>query len=152
MTYPVESAYTTMYTAVRTQVTFHLATNPIYTRVITVPFPSPKEVLALDEQRIVPWLQGLPAWYSESITVPPQYALGHAIMMWRYRNLRLIMYRPFVIRRSLKSRTESIPFIIPENEEEAYKRCLHEASTSITMISNFWSSHPHTKLAAWYAL
>ncbi|RDL34365.1 uncharacterized protein BP5553_07493 [Venustampulla echinocandica] len=150
--YPTESANPTTYTAVRTQVAFHLATNAIYKRVISLPFPSPRECLALDEEKIVPWFQSLPPWYSESATVPQQFALSHSIMMWRYRNLRLIMYRPFVLRRSLKNRVNSAPLTVRKDEQEACNRCLHEASMSITLIGNFWSTHQHTKLAAWYAL
>lgn len=150
--YPAECEYPTTYSAVRSQVSFHLATNSIYARVISTPFPSPKEVLDLDAKNIVPWLKSLPSWYNETAVVPPQYSLGHAIMMWRYKNLRLIMYRPFVIRYSLKSRADASSFIMPGEEQEAYKRCLDEASTSIAMIESFWVAQPHTELCAWYAL
>ena len=136
----------------RVQVSFHLATNDIYTRVISTPFPSPQEMLLLDQQRIVPWLQSLPPWYSENTIVLPPYSLGHAIMMWRYRNFRLIMYRPFVIRRILKTRTGQYYAANDEAEQDAYSRCLTEATASISSIQKFWTENPHTCLAAWYAL
>ena len=136
----------------RVQVSFHLATNDIYTRVISMPFPSPHEILLLDEKRIMPWLRSLPTWYSENASIPPQYRLGHAIMMWRYRNFRLIMYRPFVIRRILKTRAGQYCAVPDEAEQAAYSRCLTEAKASISSIHKFWSENPHTCLAAWYAL
>lgn len=136
----------------RAQVTFHRATNSIYTRVISVPFPSSREVLSLDEQNIVPWLESLPLWYKESADIPSLYSFSHAVMMWRYHNLRLIMYRPFVIRKLLKTRQGQSSGSVNNDDNEAYSRCLNEAAISIKMINKFWSTQPHTKLAAWYAL
>ncbi|RDW73629.1 hypothetical protein BP5796_07071 [Coleophoma crateriformis] len=142
----------TIYSAMRTQVSFHQATNLIYTRVISSPFPSPQEVLLLDQKHIVPWLASLPAWYNESAVIPSKYALGHAIMMWRYRNFRLIMYRPFVIRRVLRTRSKEPVASYDDAEQAAYSQCLIEAKASICAIHKFWSEHPHTNLAAWYSL
>jgi transcriptional regulatory protein GAL4 len=117
-----------------------------------MPFPSPQETLQLDEKHIVPWLMSLPTWYNETAVTPPQYSLGHAIMMWRYRNFRLIMYRPFVIRRILKARGGQSYAAHNEAEQTAYTRCLTEAKASICSIQKYWSENPHTSLAAWYAL
>jgi RAB protein geranylgeranyltransferase component A len=59
------------------QVSFHL-----YARVISLPLPSPKELLLLDEERIVRWLQSLLTWYHETAITLPRYGLGHAIIMY----------------------------------------------------------------------
>lgn len=71
-------------------------------------------------------------------------------MQWRYRNLRIIMYRPFVIRTALNARDG-------RDEDsaasmEAYDRCLEDARITINLISQYWSKYEHNRLAAWYAL
>ncbi|KAH6682919.1 fungal-specific transcription factor domain-containing protein [Halenospora varia] len=149
ITYPPESNQITPYTAVRTQASFHMATNRIYARVISKPFPSAKELLQLDDTLIGDWLSNLPLYFTEHAFIPPKYSLAHAVMMWRYRNLRIIMYRPFVIRKALYARNGR-----DESAEsfQAYERCLDEARNSIAAIRDYWSSNEHTRVAAWYAL
>ncbi|KAL0934332.1 C6 transcription factor [Colletotrichum truncatum] len=148
--YPPETEVITPYTAVRTQASFHMATMPIYTRVISKPLPSPDEMLRLDQDLLEPWLASVPPYFSETTTVPPKYALSHAVMNWRYRNLRIIMYRPFVIRRALQARDRR-PDDSPSNVR-AYEKCLADAKATISSISDFWERNEHNRLGAWYAL
>ncbi|KAJ0323962.1 hypothetical protein COL5a_008082 [Colletotrichum fioriniae] len=148
--YPPETDDITPYTAVRTQASFHIATTPIYTRVISKPLPSPGEMLRLDEDLLDPWLASVPSYFSSTSRVPPKYALAHAVMNWRYRNLRIIMYRPFVIRRALQARDRR-PDDSPDNVR-AFEKCLAEAKATITSISEFWQRNEHNRLGAWYAL
>ncbi|KAK7752907.1 hypothetical protein SLS62_005066 [Diatrype stigma] len=160
--YPPENAAMTPYTAVSTQARFHTATHRIYSRVISKPFPAAEELLELDAAMIQPWRASLPPYFSFASSdddgsgssipapVPPAYAMAHAVMQWRYRNLRIIMYRPFVIRTALNAREgreEDSPAAV-----EAYDRCLEDARITIDLISQYWSKHEHNRLAAWYAL
>lgn len=71
-------------------------------------------------------------------------------MMWRYRNFKIIMYRPFVIRRMLYAK-EGHPDTSVDGQL-AYDICLHEAKTTIASIWEYWNEREHTRLAAWYAL
>lgn len=89
----------------------------------------------------------MPAYFSEQVEVPPRYALSQAVMSWRLRNLRIVMYRPFVIRRALKGRAGS-----DEASNKAYSRCLSDAKSSIEMIAEYWCGQEHNRLAAWYSL
>ncbi|KAF3801578.1 Acetamidase regulatory protein [Colletotrichum gloeosporioides] len=151
--YPPETEGITPYTAVRTQASFHIATTPIYTRVISKPLPSADEMLRLDQDLLEPWLSSIPPYFSEAATnppPPPKYALAHAVMSWRYRNLRIIMYRPFVIRRALQARDRRADDS-PSNTR-AYEKCLADAKATITSISDFWDRNEHNRLGAWYAL
>jgi transcriptional regulatory protein GAL4 len=140
----------TPYTAVRVQSSFHIATNAIYRRVISKPFPTTTSLISLDTSLIDTWLSNLPSYFTEDAYIPQKYSLAHAIMMWRYRNLRIIMYRPFVIRRALNTRQgkedESV------DNGKAYDKCLDEAKATINAIADFWTSHEQTRLGAWYAL
>lgn len=145
---PAKSGITT-YSAVAAQARFHLATNDIYTKVISVNFPSASELLQLDEQRIEAWRF---LWHNDQQTVPPKYRLSRSIMEWRFRNFRIIMYRPFVIRNVLQQRAGK-PTVNSESPTGiAITRCLHEAYQTITSIRSFWDSNEHNRMAAWYAL
>ncbi|KAI1855374.1 hypothetical protein JX266_000239 [Neoarthrinium moseri] len=148
--YPPENPGVTPYTAVSVQARFHVSTNEIYSRVISKPLPTADELLWLDQEFFEPWQANLPSYFNETSIVPPKYAFAHAVMKWRRRNFRIIMYRPFVIRRALNVRG-----VLNEESEAdvtAYKRCLEEAKSSIDMISDFWSMNDHNNLTAWYAL
>lgn len=83
----------------------------------------------------------------------PRYALAHAVMQWRYRNFRIIMYRPFVIRMALAtSRNGRMINNAPVAEVHAYNQCLADADVTIKSISKYWMANEHNRLAAWYAL
>lgn len=57
------------------------------------------------------------------------------------------MYRPFVIRTALRRKPQDDPAT-----ETAINCCLDDAKSTIYMISKYWASHEHNRLAAWYAL
>ncbi|KAI0159302.1 fungal-specific transcription factor domain-containing protein [Pestalotiopsis sp. NC0098] len=148
--YPAENLGVTPYTAVNVQARFHVSTNEIYSRVISKPLPTAEELLWLDQEFLEPWQSNLPSYFDESSTVPPKYAFAHAVMKWRRRNFRIIMYRPFVIRKALNARG-----VLSEESEAdatAFNRCLEEAESTISMISEYWSQNNHNNLTAWYAL
>jgi len=146
-TYPPESAQATPYTAVATQARFHIATHGCYEKVISKPFPSAEELLRLDADHIETWKAGVPVYFAEGTPVAPRYALPQAVMVWRMRNLRVIMYRPFVIRRALRRKPDA-----DEASATAYDRCLAEAKATIDSIDEFWERQEHNRLSAWYGL
>jgi transcriptional regulatory protein GAL4 len=127
-----------------------MATNRIYTRVISKPFPTAKELLHLDDTLIGDWLSNIPLYFTEQAFVPQKYSFAHAVMTWRYRNLRIIMYRPFVIRKALYARNGRYDESV--ESYQAYERCLDEARNTIAAIRDYWAAHEHTRVAAWYAL
>ena len=127
-----------------------MATNQIYARIISKPLPSAKELLHMDDTSMGEWLAKIPPYFAQQASVPPKYTFAHAVMMWRYRNLRIIIYRPFVIRKALYARNgrsdESLESL------QAYERCLDEARNTIAGIRDYWATNKNTKIAAWYAL
>ncbi|ORY08475.1 fungal-specific transcription factor domain-domain-containing protein [Clohesyomyces aquaticus] len=152
-TVPTEADHVTTYSSVIMQSRFHTLANDIYTRVISMPFPSATELLHLDDSLIRRWESSV-AWYREDANVLPLFATGHGIMWWRMRNFRIIMYRPYVMRRALQARSQpqDATKTFPPAVQEAYDRCVREAKLSINSISEFLVSHAPTRLAAWYAL
>ncbi|CAI7645337.1 unnamed protein product [Penicillium manginii] len=154
----------TIYTNVRVQSQFHLLTNHIYNRVISKPSPTAKQVLEWDDFYISKWLNLVPDYYKETATVPERHQFPHAIMTWRYKHFRLIIYRPFFIQKALQinqQQTASLtafPIPIPKPSpdqpyiDKACERCLKESHETIISIDNFWHSAIHTRMACWYAL
>ncbi|KAJ4863530.1 fungal specific transcription factor domain-containing protein [Trichoderma breve] len=149
--YPPDPEEITVYTAVRTQARFFIATNPIYLRIISKPLPSARELLQLEAQCIGSWAEKTPSYFSETAAIPPTSVFSHSVMQWRWRNFRMIMYRPFVIRRALLARSGRRDNSSPESLQ-AYERCLEDAKQSILSISAFWAANDHNRLFAWYAL
>jgi hypothetical protein len=144
----------TIYTNVRVQSQFHLLTNHIYNRVISNPAPSARQVLQWDDIYITKWLNMVPWYYKDSAGVPERHALAHSIMTWRYKHFRMIIYRPFLIQKTLVT-TRSQP---SENSDSciyrdaACERCSKESHETISSIDRFWKDHVHTRMACWYAL
>ncbi|KAK3634875.1 hypothetical protein LTR56_015000 [Elasticomyces elasticus] len=139
----------TTYSSVSVQARFHLATNDIYSKVISVNFPTSAELVRLDDERIEPWRV---SWFSDETAVAPKFMLARRIMEWRYRNFRVIMYRPFVIRHVLQLRTGTPLAPVDSATSIAIQRCLHEAKESINSIYGYWMSSSHNRMSAWYAL
>ncbi|KAJ9137577.1 Regulatory protein GAL4 [Pleurostoma richardsiae] len=163
--YPPASNEITPYTHVRIQASFHIATAPIYTRVISKPLPSIEELTHLDQKHLAPWIENVPSYWKEGAPVASRFTLAHAVMTWRYRNFRIIMYRPIVVRRALLHARQSVTKGSGRNNngqlgdyspesEQAYERCLEDAKFTIESISKYWEENErsHDRLAAWYAL
>ncbi|KAJ5231657.1 uncharacterized protein N7469_006245 [Penicillium citrinum] len=154
----------TIYTNVRVQSQFHLLTNHIYNRVISKPSPTAKEVIEWDDFYITKWLNLVPDYYKETATVLEKHRFPHAIMTWRYKHFRLIIYRPFFIQKALQinqQQTASLTsFTVPStqippdqtNIDIAYERCIKESHETISSIDNFWKTARHTRMECWYAL
>ncbi|USP78243.1 uncharacterized protein yc1106_05517 [Curvularia clavata] len=151
-TAPDEADHVTTFSAVIMQSRFHILTNEIYTKVISMPFPAAGELVRLDDTMIGKWEISVPGWYRRDAVMPPQFATGHAIMWWRLSNFKIIMYRPYVIRHVLQARSQPIEGDVPSSVQEAYARCLREAEESIKAISTFWANSSPSRMSAWYAL
>ncbi|KAJ5730369.1 uncharacterized protein N7483_004877 [Penicillium malachiteum] len=139
---PQPANETTVYTHLRAQATFHMATSPIYSKIISSPFPSAAELIELDDRLIGYWLANLPPYFQENVPQTQKFRLCHSIMRWRYRNFRIFMYRPFLVGR-LMARPErdegDLGGTENENESEiAIQRCLDAARESVGLIANFW--------------
>jgi transcriptional regulatory protein GAL4 len=144
---PPRSTLTT-HSALCAQARFHLMSSDIYAKVISLPFPSPQELLQLDDERISTWHS---IWAVEASEVEPRYVLSRSVMDWRYRNLRIIMFRPFVIRKVLQARARPDQQLDPSTDA-AIGRCLAEAKASIISIDNYWNTGRRNCMASWYAL
>ncbi|KIW44364.1 uncharacterized protein PV06_05378 [Exophiala oligosperma] len=149
--YPAEVQETTLYTPVRCQAKFHLATTQIYAKLISAPFPSAEQMLQADDANLVKWLREIPPYYQEGADLPSKFRLSQSILQWRWRNFRILMYRPFLMRKFLTKKRTVIT--TSPHDENAIQRCLDAAAESIQSITSYWQqSNPQNVLACWYSL
>ena len=149
--YPPEVGEVTIYTYIRVQSAYHLGTMKIYNRLITSPFPSAVELVTLDDECIGAWLAQVPYYYDAFPPPESEYALGLGISKWRYRNLRIVMYRPFLVRWALSSSSPGQQSFSSAENLTVF-RCLDAAKESIVSIEEYWFSRSHSRLSAWYVL
>ncbi|KAL4804987.1 fungal-specific transcription factor domain-containing protein [Aspergillus unguis] len=152
---PAPSPESTIYTHLRAQAKFHLATSHIYSKIISHPLPSAGELLALDDQFIGAWLADLPPYFAESTIQPPKFSLCHAILRWRYRNFRILMYRTFLVGQIMaRSQSQNQPPNITSDTAMAIDRCLSAAREAVSLICTFWAVNitQRTSMACWYGL
>ncbi|KAL6790328.1 fungal-specific transcription factor domain-containing protein [Trichoderma sp. SZMC 28013] len=152
---PPPADTTTVYSHLRAQCSFHMATCNIYERMISNTFPTAKEMTTLDDMSIFPWLNSLPHYFQPHAIQPPKYAFCHATLQWRYRNLRILAYRPFLVRRAMsgsdwgqdQDNSDDL-----ESIDIAFQRCLDASRESVELISSFWFNNSQTMMASWYGL
>lgn len=155
---PHEANETTLYSHVRSQAQFHLATVTIYARLLSTPFPESKELLDMDDRCITQWIADLPDYFKEHVQQPPKYRLCHAILRWRYRNFRILMYRHFVIRhymlkaQQMNSNEHTDQDGTSHYDKIAIQRCLEAASQTVDLITEYWQKERHSNMACWYCL
>lgn len=151
---PPEIPEATVYTYINTQSSYHLRTMRIYDRLISSPVPTAAELIALDDDCIEAWRTSLPSYYcDDDLPMPHEMLLSHSMGRWRYRVMRVTMYRPFLLRwaqNGFPPLTSSSKF--SEAENLAVQRCLHAAESCISVLFRFWTTATHTRLAAWYVL
>lgn len=148
---PAEVDEATVNTYLRVQSSYHLQTMPIYNRLISNPPPLPEELLTLDSTIVEAWLSQVPHYFHDSSGphLEDRFALPHGINCWRYRNLRIVIFRPLLVKwASQDGREETLTW----HEQEATNRCLRAARESIASIQNFWKSRQQTRLTAFYVL
>jgi transcriptional regulatory protein GAL4 len=155
---PQEINEVTLYSHVRCQSQFHIASGPIYARLLSTPFPESKELMDMDDQCIAQWVTDLPDYFKEDVQQPPKYRLCHAILRWRYRNFRILMYRHFVIRHIMLKAQQTNgnqqvhQEVVSHYDNLAIQRCLDAASQTVDLITTFWQQERRSMMACWYSL
>lgn len=146
---PRQEKTPTAYTSVRLQALFHIFTNSIYERIISDPFPLAQTLLHWDREYIERWKLFIPGCFLEDASVPAQFKLAQVVLHWRSRNLRIIMYRTFMLKRLFSPKQEPVD----EHETKAGEICLQECSATIMSMDSFWNEKAHyNRMDAWYLL
>ncbi|KAK9240052.1 fungal-specific transcription factor domain-containing protein [Lipomyces kononenkoae] len=93
----------TIYSGMIVQCRFHRMTNSLYNRLISKPGLTAAQTLAFTA-RIDTFVNDLPYQFKESTPIDPTFdwfVFCRYRLFWRYRNLRILAYRPVVLRRAL---------------------------------------------------
>ncbi|KAF4222679.1 hypothetical protein CNMCM8980_007841 [Aspergillus fumigatiaffinis] len=153
---PAEENGPTIYSGMIAQAKFHLHTNSVYQRLISTPSLTAEETLSLSKP-MEDWYNSLPHYFKQPITTPESdnFALVRNRLMWRHWNLRILLYRPILLRWASRRWTPT-PDSPPEPEDpletECRMLCLRNARWTISSISDFVNNHICTRLGAWYML
>lgn len=62
----------------------------------------------MDDSYIGDWLSSLPPFFAENAPQRPKFRLCHSILQWRYRNFRILMFRPLLVSRLMIRSAEGI--------------------------------------------
>jgi transcriptional regulatory protein GAL4 len=151
---PPEVNEPTLYSGMIAQARFHLLTNSVYQRLISGPSLTPEETLNL-QKPMEEWYNALPDYIKQpnSLPVSDNFALVRNRLMWRDWNLRILIYRPVLLRWASRRWTPNTP-TEPEDPFELDCRmlCLRNARLTISSITDFVNNHLCTRLGAWYML
>jgi transcriptional regulatory protein GAL4 len=151
---PPEVKEPTLYSGMIAQARFHLLTNSVYQRLISGPSLTPEETLNL-QKPMEEWYNALPDYIKQpaSLPVSDNFALVRNRLMWRDWNLRILIYRPVLLRWASRRWTPNTP-TEPEDPFELDCRmlCLRNARLTISSITDFVNNHLCTRLGAWYML
>lgn len=157
-------SYPTIYSGLIEQVKFTKISTDIYNRLISKPSPNANECLAMNN-RIVEFINQLPPFFSENNFVaenasqvpnvsktPEWLALTRYRLIWRYKNLQIILFRAFVWQRVIKAKNSESSEMTNSPEGKACRRiCLECAHETILSVSNFISNHEISVIASWYS-
>ncbi|OJJ43461.1 hypothetical protein ASPZODRAFT_74508 [Penicilliopsis zonata CBS 506.65] len=155
---PLEVQEHTLYTGLIAQAKFHLLTNSVYQRLISSPHLTPEETLNLQKQ-MEQWYNDLPLYLRHPPPPSPQpqpdhIALVRNRLLWRDWNLRILLYRPILLRWAAGkwAPNTSTPRDDEPFEADCRMLCLQNARFTISSISEYMENNICTRLGAWYFL
>lgn len=149
---PDEEYQPTVITSVRLQSLFHLLSNSIYERIITDPFPSAQLLLDWDQLYLERWRKLIPDYFKKD-EISSRFKLARFVLEWRYRNLKIIMFRTFLLKRIILSPKLLDKYNEDEYESKAAEMCLKECSDTITSMAMFWKENTkNNRMEVWYSL
>ncbi|KFZ16069.1 hypothetical protein V502_05268 [Pseudogymnoascus sp. VKM F-4520 (FW-2644)] len=119
---PNEIASPTIYSSLIVQSKLHQATNPVYHRLISNPPPAAHELLSL-QQPIDLWEASIPPYFqldNPDVHQHDALILARYRLTWRAANLRIILFRPVVLRWAARRWTAHDISEAEDPEEEHY--------------------------------
>jgi transcriptional regulatory protein GAL4 len=156
--------YPTIYSGLIWQAKFTIISTEIYNRLISSPTPSAQECLEMNN-RIVKFINSLPPFFSEdrlvaeraskipgTTKIPEWLAFTRYRLIWRYKNLQLILLRAFVWQRVIGVKHPDVFELASSPEGKQCRRiCLEAAHETILSVSNFINNHDVAVISSWYA-
>ena len=153
---PQEITTPTVYSGLRAQSALHLATNQLYHRLISTPGPTSSELLSL-QAPLDAWRSSIPSYFdihNPELQANDALILARYRLSWRTWNLRIILFRPTVLRWA-----PSLWAGGPQNDpatngpdEKCRTLCLESARDTIASISEYMGGNLTSRLGSWYML
>lgn len=93
----------------------------------------------------------IPDYFKNETDLSSRFKLAHFVLEWRYRNLKIIMFRTFLLKRVIFAPNTYEKD--DEHEMQATELCLKECSDTIASMTKFWSeSKKNSRMKVWYTL
>lgn len=154
-TMPSERTEPTLYSGLIAQCNFSHKTNEIFNRVISRPSPTAIEALEMNK-RIDEFCNDMPEFFKDGSIVDqtkPWLKLAKYKLGWRFRNLRLILFRPFILQRVLSEGDHNpLPVMNSPEEKECRRMCLRSAHNTIVSVNEFIQTNEQTPMSVWYTI
>ncbi|BDD63378.1 hypothetical protein MAP00_008275 [Monascus purpureus] len=151
---PSEVDGPTIYSGLIAQSRLHILTNSVYQRLISSPSLTPEETLDL-QKPMEEWYDGLPDYFKQQTSPqePDYISFARCRLRWRDWNLRILLYRPILLRWASRRWTRNA---LAKDEDLLESKCrilcLQHSRLTISSISDFMDSQICTRLRAWYML
>lgn len=156
--------YPTIYSGLIWQSKFTIISTEIYNRLISKPQPNANESLLLNK-KIEEFIKSLPFYFSEDndiarkatnipnvSKIPEWLAFARYRLIWRYKNLQIIIFRTFVWQRVIGVKDPEILELAKSPEGKQCRRiCLDCAHETILSISSFTGNHDISVITSWYS-
>ncbi|KFY39549.1 hypothetical protein V495_05890 [Pseudogymnoascus sp. VKM F-4514 (FW-929)] len=152
---PNEIASPTIYSSLIVQSKLHQAINPVYHRLISTPPPGAHELLSL-QKPIDDWEASIPPYFqldNPDVHQHDALILARYRLTWRAANVRIILFRPIVLKWAARRWTaQDIPETEDPEEEQCRQLCLQSARETIASISRYMTTNIPSRLGSWYML
>lgn len=156
--------YPTIYSGLIWQARFTIISTEIYNRLISTPRPGTHECLAMND-RITKFVSELPKYFSEDKSiaesasqipgengVPEWLAFTRYRLIWRYKNLQLILMRAFVLQRVVGVQNPAMLELAKSPEgKQCRVICMDVTHETILSVAEFVENHKVTVITSWYA-
>lgn len=144
---PTERQGFTMYSGLIWQTKFTLKTARLYNRLVSKPSPTAEEALGLCRD-VDEFVNTLPLYMTQSAPgLPSWFTFARYRLEWRYRNIRIITSRTFIVDYVLRE-----SFVPSPAEQECMDMCLENAHATIMSVRAYMTKHALTPISEWYAL
>ncbi|KAG7816401.1 hypothetical protein KL928_004957 [Ogataea angusta] len=171
----INKPYPTLYSALIAQTKLTFLTTPFYSKLISKPAPTLQECFNMN-MTLENFINELPGYFHEDESVakleffrslpanlrqstneshlPEWFLLSRNRLIWRYRNMQIILFRPFIWQRIVGiSNPEVMESCKTEEAKEGRRICLKAASETIKSIDKFVKDNEShlSIIAVWYA-
>ncbi|KAN0065889.1 hypothetical protein ACQY0O_001020 [Thecaphora frezii] len=129
---------------------------PIQARLVRAPNPAIEEIRAFD-LTIQDYVDRLPDYMQASGLEKSPGGFNHAAtrLRWRCNNLRMVMFRPFLLSAALSAsvarRRGAVRPALRPAVKQAIALCRQLAKENVESIAQYWDSHEHNQAASWHA-